>query len=238
MMKTLKHILIGAVVALTCFSSFAQDKPDLSKGVVIHPSIPPVTSAKDAPFAGWYELQAQGKTFYLSADGRFMMLGKVIDLGDKSAGFQQQSTTAAAPAKIDVSQLPVSSAIRFVNGSGKRKMFVFSDPDCPYCKQLEGELGSIQDATIYVFPYPLTQLHPQARAKSIGAWCQPDRAKAWKETVLGGKAYSGSCSNPVDSNVELGMKQLRIFSTPTIFNAEGARIEGYESPASINRFLK
>lgn len=219
------------MLALGCAGAFAQAKP-----VVIHPAIPPVTSAKDAPFPGWYELEASGKTFYLSADGRFMMLGKVVDLGGQTSAFQQQQQPASP--KIDAGALPLQNAMRIVNGNGKRKVYIFSDPDCPFCKQLEPELPKITNATIYLFPYPLPTLHPQARARAIGAWCQPDRVQAWRETILLGKTYSGSCANPVDANMELGMKKLAVFGTPTIFNSDGNRIEGFVPAAEINAFIK
>ena len=233
-MKPLTRLLAGALLALGCAgAAFAQQ----GKPVVIHPSIPPVTSAKDAPFPGWYELEASGKTFYLSADGRFMMLGKVVDLGGQTAGFQQPQQ-AAASLKIDAGALPLQNAMRIVNGTGKRKVYIFSDPDCPFCKQLETELPKIADATIYLFPYPLVTLHPQARDRAIGAWCQSDRVHAWRDTILLGKSYTGTCVNPVDANVELGMKKLRVFSTPTIFNSDGNRIEGFVPAAQINAFIK
>lgn len=230
----MKKLLIALSLALA-FGGAAHAQ---NKAVTIHPSIPPVTSVKDAPFPGWLELEAGGKQFYLSLDGRYVMLGKVLDLGPQAAAAARPATESVGGQPIDVRALPLDKAIRFVNGNGKRKLYVFSDPDCPYCKRLESEIPQLKDTTVFVFPYPIEQLHPNAPAKSAGVWCQLDRAKAWRETLSGVKTYAGTekCLNTVKGVVELGRK-LGIDSTPTMFNASGMKAVGYLPASEIDQFL-
>lgn len=222
-----------ALLVLVAGAGVAQAQ---QKSVTIHPSIPPVTSAKDAPFPGWYELEAGGKRFYLSADGRYMMLGQVVDLGVSAAAAAQGGSAG----KVDVSKLASASTnIKFVNGTGKRVMYVFSDPDCPYCKQLEADMAKFKDTKVVLIPYPLESLHPQAKAKAAAILCQDDKAQAWRKSLLSGATYAGGerCMAKVEKNIELG-RSLGINATPTIFNADGERAIGYVPFETLNSFIK
>jgi len=231
----MKMKLKGLVAVLALVAGVGAAQAQQQKSVVIHPSIPPVTSAKDAPFPGWYELEAGGKRFYLSADGRFMMLGQVVDLGVNAAAAQ-----GGADGKVDVSKLASASTnIKFVKGTGKRVMYVFSDPDCPYCKQLEADMAKFKDTKVVLIPYPLEALHPQAKAKAAAILCQDDKAQAWRKSLLSGATYSGGerCMAKVEKNIELG-RSLGINATPTIFNAAGERAIGYVPFETLNGFIK
>jgi hypothetical protein len=70
-------------------------------------------------------------------------------------------------------------------GQGQRRSqaAIFEDPDCPYCKVLEKTLKEVNNLTVFVFLFPIDQLHPEAAAKSRAVWCAPDRAKAWADTM-------------------------------------------------------
>jgi thiol:disulfide interchange protein DsbC len=130
--------------------------------------------------------------------------------------------------KIDFSTLPLDQAIKVVKGNGNRKIAVFSDPDCPYCKRLEkDELSKIDNVTIYTFLYPLEQLHPDAGRKARAIWCAPDRNKAWENWILNGQLPNGAteCETPLDKVAALGRK-LGVNSTPTIFLPNGKRVQG------------
>ena len=80
--------------------------------------------------------------------------------------------------------------------------------------------------TIYIFLFPIEQLHPKAPEMSRAIWCSPDRAKAWDEYMLKGVApKSAKCDNPVDKLVAYGQSK-KINGTPTIFFADGKRVPG------------
>ena len=73
--------------------------------------------------------------------------------------------------KIDVKSLPLNQAIKYVKGKGERTLYIFSDPDCPYCQRLEQNMVGVDNVTVYVFLYPLTSLHPNAEKVSNQIWC-------------------------------------------------------------------
>ena len=108
--------------------------------------------------------------------------------------------------RVDVGALPLDMAIKKVKGNGARKMYVFSDADCPFCAKLEQELKNVDNVTIYTFLFPIDQLHPDAARKSRMIWCAPDRVKAWDAFYESGALpdNAGDCDNPIAKTVELG----------------------------------
>jgi thiol:disulfide interchange protein DsbC len=124
--------------------------------------------------------------------------------------------------------LPLNQAIKVVKGNGSRKLAVFSDPDCPFCKQLEQQaLVGLNDVTIYTFLFPLAELHPDAANKAKAIWCAQDRTRAWQDWMLNGQLPKGAttCATPVEENAELG-KKLGIRGTPLLIFANGKRVSG------------
>jgi thiol:disulfide interchange protein DsbC len=104
---------------------------------------------------------------------------------------------------------------------------VFSDPDCPFCKRIEQEFEKLTDVTVYIFLYPIEQLHPKAVDRSKAIWCSANRLKAWDDYMLRGTAPTAKsdCANPVTELVEYGKKR-GINGTPTLVFADGSRVPG------------
>ena len=184
-----------------------------------------VIDVKPAPVAGLYEVFTGDTIVYTSADGGYLLGGPLISTANKT------NVTAARLDErnsIDFSALPLELAIKTVKGDGRRKIAVFADPDCPFCKELEHSIAAFDDVTVYTFLLPLTSLHPDAAAKAHTIWCATDRSQAWTQWMIDGKPAVGSdnCKeDPIDEVLELGRK-LRIASTPTLFFANGQRAGG------------
>ena len=141
---------------------------------------------------------------------------------------------------VDFSQIPLTQAIVKVKGDGSRKLVVFSDPDCPYCKQLEKELAFLDNVTIYVMLYPLDELHPDARKKSEAVWCSSDRTKAWDNLMLYGKkpaAATGECKTPLDE-IHKVAERLSITGTPGLVFQNGKLVPGTLKTEQIEELLK
>jgi thiol:disulfide interchange protein DsbC len=197
-----------------------------------------VASVAKTPFAGLYEVFIDGQIVYTNDSFTwFIADGRLVD-----AKSRKELTSARLDelTKVDFDSLPLDQAIKVVRGNGSRKVAVFSDPDCPFCKKLEQkELAPLTDVTIYTFLFPLEGLHPDAANKSKAIWCAPDRAKAWQDWVLNGQIAKGgaSCDNPMEKNVELG-KKLGVTSTPTLIFADGKRMLGAYPSKEIEKALK
>jgi len=113
-----------------------------------------------------------------------------------------------------------------VKGTGARKIAVFSDPNCPYCKQLETTLKSLDNVTVYTFLYPV--LSPDSSVKSKSIWCSKDRSGAWEGWMLDHTAPTAAAScdtTAIDKNLKLG-QSMNVTGTPTVFLADGRRLPG------------
>jgi thiol:disulfide interchange protein DsbC len=173
---------------------------------------------------GLYEIFTGTAILYSDRTGEYLITGSLIESRTKkdlTAGRVDDLN------RINFATLPFERAIRIARGNGKRQLAVFSDPDCPYCKRLETELAPIENVTIYIFLFPLEQIHPEAGAKSQSIWCAPDPAAAWVRWMVGGEEpESRICeSNPTSQIVELGTK-LHITGTPTMYFSNGRRHTG------------
>jgi len=218
---------------------------------------PSTQGSKTAPaFQGFHSVVKGSEVIFISDDLSILIKGDVIQLKDGvslTAALNASLTEASIQANkplIDISKLDLNDAIAF--GKGSKAIYVFSDPDCPFCKQLEPELSKLADTRVYIFPFPLTSLHPNSKVISQAIWCSPNRAKAWRDYVSKGVmpksasssvlssalstalpiASSSSCSTPIERNLALG-QSMQIQGTPSIIFPDGSIIPGAVSAERI-----
>jgi len=237
----IKQLLALSALALSSFAyshlAFA-DEASLKKAVeAAYPKFK-VDSIVKTPYAGLYEIFMGGQIIYADEKLSFLIAeGRLVDPKSKKdvTGERLEELT-----KVDFNSLPLEQAIKVVKGNGSRKLVVFSDVDCPYCKQLERkELSNITDVTIYTFLYPIEQLHPDAAAKSKTIWCSSNRVKAWNDWILNNKlpTTTGNCEVPLERVGELARK-VGVVSTPTLFFADGKRVLGAQPYKEIEKYLE
>lgn len=230
----MRKLALTILAFIVSSSAFAATSLDLEKRLREQYPATRITSVRESAVTGLFEVVMGRNVAYTDEAGRYMVFGHLYDMKE------QKDLTAAVLDelnKVDVAALPLADAIKTVRGNGERKLFVFSDPDCPYCKRLEPELAKLGNVTIYTFLYPLDGLHPDARRKAQAIWCAKDRAKAWEAFMAAGKLPEGAaCDNPVERNVRLG-GSLSINGTPTLIFGDGAMAPGLLPAAEIERRL-
>lgn len=194
-----------------------------------------ITSIKATPYSGLFEVYLDDQLVYIDAKGQYVITGDVIDLKNRTNLTQARLNQLQA---IKWSELPLANSIKVVKGNGARKLVVFSDVDCPYCRKFEAELSKVDNITVYTFLYPIEGLHPKAIQMSKQIWCAPDRNKAWDEYITSKAVPSndGKCANPVDATIALGQK-LKVSGTPTLFFANGQRVPGMVPAAQLEKLL-
>ena len=183
-----------------------------------------VSSITKTPINGVFEVIVDGnQVIYADENADHVLVGDLLETASKR-NLTREKTDKLAEVKFD--SLPLEQALKIVKGDGSRKLAVFSDPDCPYCRRLEGELAKLNNVTIYNFIYPLP-MHTDAERKGRVVWCSADPAKAWTDLMLNGKDPQGKddCPNPIAANIALGQK-LNVQGTPAIIFANGKRVPG------------
>jgi thiol:disulfide interchange protein DsbC len=172
--------------------------------------------------------------FYTDRHGDYVIRGEMLDTR------QQTNLTQARIAKlsvIDFAKLPLQDAIVSTHGQGTRKLVVFADPECTYCKQLEAVLQGRDDITVYTFLLPI--LGPGSLAKAQAIWCAKDKDQAWRDWMREGKAppAQADCdTSALDRNLAFG-KQRSIQSTPVLAFQDGARVSGAPGAIQMEQLL-
>jgi thiol:disulfide interchange protein DsbC len=238
-MKSIKTALLAMLLALgvigTGGAALAQThEAAIRKNLAERlPSMPKIDEITKLPMPGLYEVRAGMDLYYTDADGSFLLHGSLIDTK------QARNLTEERQEKlmmIDFASLPVKDAFTIVRGNGKRKLAVFEDPNCGYCKRFERELQKVDNVTVYMFLYPI--LGPDSVDKSRNLWCSKDKGRAWQDWMVRDQAApAGSCDIAgVTRNVEFGRK-YRISGTPTLIFADGTRVPGAIGLKDVEKYL-
>ena len=232
-MKLIKSIaaLGFAVVAFSAFAQEAAIRKNLAERL---PSLPKIDEVSKTPMNGLFEIRVnESDIFYTDAEGNFLIQGNLIDTRSKRNLTEERTEKLNA---VAFDSLPLKDAFTVVRGNGKRKMAVFEDPNCGYCKRFERDLQKVSDVTVYMFLFPVLGADSVDKTKSI--WCAKDRAKTWQDVMVRDMPLAkATCdTTAIERNLEFGRKH-KITGTPTIFFADGTRVPGAINTAQIEKFL-
>ncbi|MFY7867497.1 DsbC family protein [Roseateles sp.] len=231
----LRAALCFAWAAFALSSAFAQEAQIRKNLGERMPSFPKIDQVSKTPFNNLFELRIGKDLFYTDAEGSYLMQGVLFDTKAKLNLTQARLDELNM---VDFASLPLKDAIVWKQGSGARKIAVFTDPNCGYCKRLERDMRAIKDVTIYSFLIPI--LGPDSVAKSRNAWCAKDAGKAWVDWMVENKALppaAASCdSSAIDRNLALAKKHS-ITATPASVFESGKMVLGAVDSAELERLL-
>jgi thiol:disulfide interchange protein DsbC len=237
-MKSLKASCTAAValfvliaVTGTAFAQEAAIRKNLAERL---PAFAKIDEVSKTPMNGLYEIRINDSDiFYTDADGNFLIQGNLIDTRAKRNLTEERTEKLSA---IDFNTLPIKDAFTIVRGNGKRKLAVFEDPNCGYCKRFERDLQNVSDVTIYMFLYPILSADSTEKSKNI--WCAKDKAKTWQDVMVRDQpAPKATCDTAaIDRNIEYGRKH-KVTGTPTLFFVDGGRVPGAISSQQVEKFL-
>jgi thiol:disulfide interchange protein DsbC len=183
-----------------------------------------VESVTKSGYLGLYEIYADGNILYTDEKMTAFIAGGQLIEGKTMKNLTEERMRKLTAIKF--SELPFERAIKQVRGDGKRVMATFEDPNCGYCKRLAKDLLKLDNVTVYTFLLPILSEDSIKKSKQI--WCSADRAKAWNDWMVEGRAPAGKddCdTSAITKNQEFG-RRLGISGTPTIFFADGERVPG------------
>lgn len=199
------------------------------------PNFPPIDQISRTPMQGIYEVRIGTELFYTDGEGNYIINGEMMDTRARRNLTEERMEKLLA---IDFGQLPVKDAFVVVRGNGKRKLAVFEDPNCGYCKRFERDLQKVDNVTVYMFLYPI--LGPDSTEKSRAIWCSKDKGAAWSGYMLRNeppaKADASCDVSALARNIEFGRRH-KITGTPTLVFADGSRVPGAIGAAEVEKLL-
>lgn len=209
---------------LLCFAGVVSaNEASLKKALMINFAGEKIESVKKTPYLGLYEVVVGGELFYTDEKATYLFLGHVVDPQTKRSLTSDRLQEIKDARRISIDSLPLELAIKAVKGNGKRRLAVFSDPNCRYCKRLEKELAKVTDVTIYTLLYPVLNGSVDT---ATAIWCSADRLKAWNDFMLRDVAPAGkSCETPIETLLQTGQKH-GVNGTPTLIFADGSIVPG------------
>jgi thiol:disulfide interchange protein DsbC len=236
MFRTRLRLLAAAAALLLAGTAFAQEAAIRKALAERIPNLPKIDEISKTPIPGLFEVRFGGtEIVYADAEGKFILQGALIELKTMSNLTEARIEKLTA---VDFSTLPLKDSMVIKQGSGARKLAVFVDPNCGYCKRFERDLTTVKDVTIYTFLMPI--LGPDSIVKSRDIWCAKDAGKSWRAWMVDGVAPAKSAekcdSSALDRNVEFGRK-FRINGTPALVFEDGTRKPGALPAAEVEKLL-
>ena len=235
-MNFLKSLATVVVLAVT-LPALAQEaviRKNLGERI---PQLQKIDEVSKSPMPGLWEIRINGTDiFYTDAEGNYLIQGSLIDTRARRNLTEERVEKLSA---IAFDELPLKDAFTIVRGNGKRKLAVFEDPNCGYCKRFERDLQKVDNITVHMFLYPI--LGPDSVDKSKRIWCAKEPAKAWLDLMVRDRSLPvadgpGCDTAAITRNGELGRKH-KISGTPTLIFADGQRVPGAINALQVEKFL-
>ena len=189
---------------------------------------------KSTPIPDLFQVTMGKNIGYVDSSGRYFLFGRLFDMEQQKDLSEPEQQSAQ---KVAFSNLPLKDAIKVRKGDGKRVFAVFTDPDCPYCKQLESTITRMDNYTMYLFLFPIASLHPNAPKVAKSIWCSPKPEKAFEGYVLDGvNPPAKECADPIERNIALA-ETLGISGTPTLIHSNGKFAPGAMPRNDLEQWL-
>ena len=186
------------------------------------------------------EVKSKGKKYliYVDFSEKYIISGNVIRIADRSNRTREEMINMR---RIDPSIIPIDDALVIGNPGAKKKIIVFTDPQCPYCKRLHPELRKTvkadPDIVFFIKLYPLKKVHPDSYRIAQAIVCE-ESIDLLEASFAGKKIPDPKCkSDVVDKTIELARK-LGITSTPTMVLPDGRLAPGFMPSEEILRLIE
>lgn len=232
-------LLLGALIPTVSALAAQPADPELQRlQESLAKRLPPqmVGPLRATEVDGLYEMQLQSRLVYVTRDGRFLIQGEIFDLAQSRNLTRERRTELREQAMAAVGE---DQMLVYEPDQTRFQVTVFTDIDCPYCREMHGEMAEYLKRGIrirYLF-YPRSGPDTPSHAKAVSVWCAEDRHAAMDAAMAGGNPKAASCANPVDQHLELG-EQMGISGTPALVLDGGVIVPGYVPPERLLNALE
>lgn len=189
------------------------------------------------PIDGWYEIRKGSIVAYVSADGRYLLQGDLIDL---DTGINLTDVSRNEARRQLMAELDDSEVITFAPEDPKYSVTVFTDVGCSYCRRLHGQIDEYlaQGIEVRYVLYPRNGPASPEWNTSEQVWCASDRNDALTAAKLDRKFDSGACDASIVQDHYLLGREVGLSGTPAIVLEDGTLISGYLPPATLAQQLE
>ncbi|HEY8878877.1 MAG TPA: DsbC family protein [Roseateles sp.] len=228
--------LLAAALALLSLPALANEAVIRKAIAERMPNAPKIDEVRPSAMPGLWEIRIGNEVRYTDATGTYLIEGELIDLKAKKNLTEERIVQLN---RVDFASLPFKDAVMWKNGSGKRRIAVFADPNCGYCKRFEKGLQELKDVTVYTFLIPILGGDSPEKTKAI--WCSKDNANAWLSWMLKGEQPAKPAASCDDAAIERNLalsRKIHVNGTPAILLEDGNRIPGAVGPAELEKRLQ
>jgi thiol:disulfide interchange protein DsbC len=189
----------------------------------------------ETPIDGVLMVQIGGDVVYASADGKYLIQGRVIDMETR------EDLTESAKAGLRqelLAGVDTSRQIAFSPEEPAYELMVFTDIDCGYCRKLHAQMAEYneQGISIRYMAFPRAGIGSRSYEKAVSVWCAEDQQEAMTQAKAGSDPDPQQCDNPIAEQYQLG-KELGVTGTPALLTSSGKLIPGYVPPEQLRQRL-
>ena len=190
----------------------------------------------ESPIDGWYTIRKGAVIAYISADGRYLLQGDMIDLQDNSNLTEQARNDARV---VMLSAVPDEDLIIFSPDKVQHSVSIFTDIDCTFCRRLHSQIDDYMDQGIEIryFLYPRNGPSSPSWAKAENVWCADDRNEALTLAKLDKEYPTHTCDSSIVSNHYLIGQDVGLRGTPAIVLQDGTLFSGYLPAAQLKEAI-
>ncbi len=189
------------------------------------------------PIPGIYELLRGTDAAYVTADGKYAILGDLYENGTSNDLTENRRRDVRLKM---LATIPEAQMVVFGPQNAKHTITVFTDMDCAYCRKLHSQIADYNKLGIKVryIAYPRSGPNTASWSKAEQVWCATDRQTALTDAKLGKTLTDKVCpNNPVAKEYELGQK-FNLSGTPTLILGDGEMVPGYMPPPDLAKALQ
>ena len=194
-----------------------------------------ITSIRPSFINGLYEVMIGPEIVYVTADGRYVLQGDLLDLQERRNISEEQR---AEVRKVILNEIPADEIIEFAPKVTDHFIYVFTDVDCGYCRRLHRDVPVLNDNGIAIRYLAYPRAGKGSRTFNImqSVWCSENRRQALTLAKNGSQLKQKQCKNPVEKQYLLGQK-IGVRGTPGIYLENGKEIPGYQPPDELIKLV-